>query len=238
MARFALIGKTLEHSFSKNYFENNFQINHHEFINYPTNNLDELRHGFKKLSIGGFNVTIPYKESIIPILDELNPDAESIGAVNCVTVNNNVWTGHNTDWLGFKKSLELLLQNFHRRALVLGTGGASKAIAYALAQLDIEYQFVSRGEGSNLSYNQLNNCIANFHLIINTTPLGTFPKVETFPPIPYAEIAPNTICFDLVYNPDKSEFLNRCEKQGAIIKNGYDMLRFQAEASWKLWGIK
>lgn len=240
--RFGLIGKNISYSFSKKYFSDKFEKE--ELIDYSYENFDlQTIAQFPKLirenaNLIGLNVTIPYKEKIIPFLDKLNKKATKIGAVNCIKITKNgKLKGYNTDYYGFKKSLEPLLQPHHQKALILGTGGASKAVAFALEELGILYTFVSRSKKEDaLDYKYINaTTFDNYQIIINCTPLGTHPNVEEFPPIPYDFFTEEHIAFDLIYNPEETEFLKRAKAKNAVTKNGYEMLVLQAEKGWKIW---
>lgn len=236
MKTYGLIGKNISYSFSRNYFANKFKkenIKNSQYINFDIDNLSELNNIFNTDNYG-FNVTIPYKEAIIPYLDSLDFHAEKIGAVNTIKLENGKKIGFNTDWIGFKKSIEPLLNSHHTKALILGTGGASKAVIYALDQLKIETLMVSRyGE---ISYEDLSEeIIQNHAIIINCTPVGTFPNVDAAPEIPYHFITKNHLAYDLIYNPAETLFLKKCKEKGAVVKNGLEMLEIQAEASWKIW---
>lgn len=236
MKTYGLIGKNISYSFSRNYFANKFKkedIKNSQYINFDIDNLSELNNIFNTDNFG-FNVTIPYKEVIIPYLDSLDFHAEKIGAVNTIKIENEKKIGFNTDWIGFKKSIEPLLNSHHTKALILGTGGASKAVIYALDQLKIETLMVSRyGE---ISYEDLSEeIIQNHAIIINCTPVGTFPNVDAAPEIPYHFITKNHLAYDLIYNPAETLFLKKCKEKGAVVKNGLEMLEIQAEASWKIW---
>ena len=243
MRRFGLIGKNISYSFSRNYFKNKFEsetISNTTYENFDIENINEFESKLKLLpNINGFNVTIPYKESIIPFLDKLNKKAKAIGAVNTVKISKKgKYIGYNTDYYGFKKTLKPQLKAHHKKALILGTGGASKAIAFALKSLNIEYHFVSRNASKKVSYtySNLSEKIINTHqIIINCTPLGTFPEVDICPNIPYKGISEQHILFDLIYNPEISKFLNYGNEKGANTINGYKMLEFQAEKSWRIW---
>ena len=184
------------------------------------------------------NVTIPYKEVIIPYLDKLSKKASKIGAVNVVKISKKgKLKGYNSDCYGFKKALKPLLQKHHKRALILGTGGASKGVAFALEELHIEYAFVSRNQNSNsISYDKIDEkTFEDYQIIINASPVGTFPNIEECPNLPYQYFSKNHIAFDLIYNPEVTEFLKRASENGAQTKNGYDMLVYQAEKSWDIW---
>jgi len=237
MKRFGLIGKNISYSFSENYFDQKFETEKIENCNYSIFDLNEIS-DVKKLfeipELKGLNVTIPYKEKIIPFLDELSVEAKTVGAVNCIGIVNGIKTGYNTDVFGFENSIKNFLDNFDLKALILGDGGAAKAVKYVLKQLNISFKTVSRkGE---FNYSDLNESeIKNHRLIINCTPLGTFPNVNLKPEIPYRFLTSDHYLFDLVYNPEKTEFLKSGEFRGAKIKNGYEMLQLQAEKSWEIW---
>lgn len=234
---FGLIGGSLEHSFSKAYFEEKFShagLNN-TYTNFEMKELVSIPQLIKDHSLDGFNVTIPHKENIIPYLDHLDQHAKEIGAVNAVKVIDGETYGHNTDHLGFAQTLEELISP-QIQALILGTGGAAKAVAYALEQLGLKYQFVSRKGKDQLSYEQLNAGILNDHrLIINTTPLGMYPRVDECPNVPMHLLGHDHICYDLIYNPEKTAFLQMAESRGAFCINGKQMLINQAELSYKIW---
>lgn len=242
MRNFGLIGYPLSHSFSKGYFAEKFQkegLLDCRYENYPLPSLD----GFPELvarveDLRGLNVTIPHKEAVIALIDTLDDAARDIGAVNTILFQDGKTTGFNTDIVGFARSLQPLLRVHHDRALILGTGGASKAVAYCLSALQIPYRLVSRRKQSPdmLTYGELTEEVMRTHrLIINTTPLGTSPQVDTCPPIPYHWLEGHHLLYDLVYNPAETLFLRKGKAQGAAIKNGYQMLVLQAEASWAIW---
>ena len=242
MRVFGLVGYPLSHSFSKKYFEEKFAGEHISdciYQNFEVPDISGLRKSMDSLTgMEGFNITIPYKEKILGLLNESNEIVRQIKACNCIKITQGRWIGHNTDVIAFKKSFTEKLKSHHSKALVLGTGGASKAVAYVLNQLGIEILFVSTtkiGEGF-IAYTDLNNDILNSHqLIINTTPVGTFPAVSNSPGINYEALSSSHYLYDLVYNPAKTQFLSLGEKQGAQIKNGHEMLILQAEESWKIW---
>ena len=243
MKKLGLIGKNISYSFSQHYFATKFELEKidslYSYQNFDIQDINQFPEILKKNpELIGLNVTIPYKQSIISFIDELTDNAKNIGAVNTIKIlNNGKLIGDNTDFFGFNKSLKSLLENYHKKALLLGTGGAAKAISYGLKILDIESKFVSRNpENGNLTYQDLNQEIFNdYQIIINCTPIGTFPNVALFPDIPYQFFTSKHIAFDLIYNPEKTAFLNKAESKGAIIKNGYEMLVFQAEQAWKIW---
>lgn len=214
------------------------------YENYPLRKIHEMEELINlHHDLFGLNVTIPYKESIIPFLDDLDQEARNIGAVNTVRIlrkNERVHTiGYNTDVYGFHMSLKPFLLNTHHRALVLGTGGAAKAVKYVLKKMGISVVSVSRYAGkAELTYDQLNEAIIRSHpLIINTTPLGMHPDSDSFPPIPYQAIGPDHLLFDLIYNPEETLFLKKGKEQGAVILNGHTMLKLQAEKAWEIWHI-
>jgi shikimate dehydrogenase len=240
MRTFGLIGYPLSHSFSKNYFSEKFQeenISDAEYPNFPIEKIEAVQEVFKTEDLCGFNVTIPYKESIIPFLDELDASASGVGAVNTVVIRNEKKVGYNTDIYGFENSLKPLLKKHHTNALILGTGGSSKAVAFVLKKFGIEFQFVSRSQKENtISYSDIKpKTILEHTLIINTTPVGMFPETHDAPDIPYSFITSKHLLFDLIYNPSETEFLKRGMQQNAQIKNGLEMLQLQAEKSWEIW---
>ncbi len=245
---FGLIGFPLTHSFSRNYFNNKFleagldKI--YSYQNFELRSLSEFPEILTRDTLlCGLNVTIPYKEKIIPYLDKVDKVAAKIGAVNTIYVERNIegkvvkTTGYNTDATGFDQSLRLMLQSYHEGALVLGTGGASKAVVYVLKKLKIPYITVSRdATRGSIDYPSLNRShLADYPVIINTTPLGTFPDINSCPPIPYEYLNSHNLLFDLVYNPEETLFMKKGIAQGAMVSNGHRMLLYQAEESWKLW---
>lgn len=239
---YGLIGKKISYSFSKNYFTNKFKKSNLD-SNYTYENLDlddinQFKNIIKQKKFNGFNVTIPYKEKIIKFLDKLDSDAEKIGAVNTIKVcSNNQLKGYNTDYIGFIKSISPILNKTHKKAILLGSGGASKSIIFGLDKLNISSIVVSRSkEKGNIIYEELNNEIINAsQIIINCSPVGTFPKINECPKIPYKYINSKHICYDLIYNPLESKFLEESKKNNATILNGMEMLKIQAEESWKIW---
>jgi shikimate dehydrogenase len=241
MYKFGLIGKDIEYSFSKAYFTNKFQKFNINAIyeNFDIDDISKIKSVIQKeKDLRGLNVTIPYKQAVISYLDEIDDNAKSIGAVNTIKFENGKLIGYNTDVYGFIKSIFSLLEKQHQKALVLGSGGASKAICSGLKSFDIDYQVVTRTpkDDSQMKYSQLDQEIIESHkLIINCTPLGTHPNINQSPDIPYEYIGHKHFLFDLVYNPKVTTFLAQGSNQGAKICNGYDMLRFQAEKSWEIW---
>lgn len=240
MKLYGLIGYPLGHSFSKKYFTEKFEQEQLDcrFENFPIEQI-ELLPGIiaDNPKLLGLCVTIPYKEKIIPYLHEASAEVKAIKACNSVFIRHGVLTGYNTDTIGFEESLLKQLQPRHKKALVLGTGGAAKAVMYVLEKLGIEAQLVSRtATTGTITYEAVTaEVISNHLLIVNASPAGTFPKSDTYPLIPYEYITPDHFLFDLVYNPAKTIFLQWAEEKGAAIQNGYDMLVGQAEASWRIW---
>lgn len=237
---YGLIGYPLTHSFSPGYFNKKFQEGgidavYKAFELKSINELPRLLNTYSQLK--GLNVTIPYKQEVIPYLNSLDEAAEEIGAVNCIAFEQGSLKGYNTDILGFELSLNPLLQPHHNRALVLGTGGSSKAVKYVLRKLGIPYLSVSRNKDEDtITYDELNEELINKHtLIINTTPLGMHPHVDDYPPIPYQFITNQHLLYDLIYNPQETKFLSLGKARGAAVKNGLEMLHLQAEESWRIW---
>lgn len=257
MKKYGLIGYPLTHSFSKKYFTEKFEkeaLDHYQYDLYPLPNLSDLPELIKGIpDLCGLNVTVPHKIGVMYYLDKIDPAAKEIDAVNCIKIVNhqpveaffsgelsslNVrLEGYNTDAIAFEESLKPLLKKHHQKALILGNGGAARAVAYVLNKLGISYRTVSRKNvGKQLSYKKLNSEIMSEHLlIVNTTPLGTFPNVEECADIPYHMLGAKHLLYDLVYNPAETEFLKRGKAQGASCKNGMEMLHLQAEKSWEIW---
>ncbi|MBT8288980.1 MAG: shikimate dehydrogenase [Bacteroidia bacterium] len=239
--KFGLVGRHIEYSFSRHFFNEKFK---NEGLPYYYQNFDlEDLSGFRAVleqnsDLKGLNVTIPYKESIIPYMDRLSKTAKRIGAVNTIkfTKKGNL-KGYNTDAFGFKNSLKPLLSKHHQSALILGTGGASKAIVYVLIKLGLSFNYVSRSKRDNgFTYDELTAEIIKTHqIIINCTPLGTFPNVDECPNLPYEHLDTRHLLFDLIYNPSMTEFMNRGASQGAQVSNGKKMLELQAEKAWSIW---
>ncbi|MBC7605509.1 MAG: shikimate dehydrogenase [Burkholderiales bacterium] len=239
---YGLIGNNISYSFSKKYFTERFEKDnafHCHYQNFDIPNIEEFRDVVKNYpQLSGLNVTIPYKEAICPYLDKISNKATQIGAVNVIRfTKKGKLKGYNSDYYGFKKSLVALLKPHHKNALILGTGGASKAVAFALETLDIVFTFVSRENTENaIDYSRINaTTFDNYQIIINCTPLGTSPNVKECPPIPCEYFTENHIAYDLIYNPEETEFLKNARKKGAITKNGLEMLVLQAERAWKIW---
>ena len=256
MRKFGLIGKPLTHSFSKKYFEEKFQrekISDCSYDLFELNNIEEFPSLIKSNpELVGLNVTIPYKESVIPFLDDLDEGAKEIGAVNCIRVENGKLIGYNTDCHGFEDSLVKFFDKNTSKGetgetvlksplgdlgvFILGTGGSSKAVCYVLRKMKLPFCNVSRNSKDGyITYDEIFSQLKSFNLFINTTPLGMFPKVDVSPKIPYELLSGNDFLFDLVYNPTETEFLKRGREKGAKTKNGLEMLELQAEKSWEIW---
>ncbi|MGL2993855.1 shikimate dehydrogenase family protein [Flavobacterium sp. TSSA_36] len=240
--RFGLLGRNISYSFSKGHFTEKFKDPVFEGCTYENFDIDNINY-FTELiknnpDLRGLNVTIPYKEAVLPFLDKLSKKASEIGAVNTIKfTKKGTLKGYNTDYYGFKKSLKPLLKDHHTKALILGTGGAAKAVAFALEELGILYTFVSReNKEKTIRYDLLNATIFENHtIIINTTPLGTSPNTANYPDIPYDFFTEKHIAYDLIYNPAATVFLKKAKKRGAITKNGLEMLIIQAEKAWRIW---
>ena len=244
---FGLIGNPLSHSFSKKYFNEKFADEglldcHYEL--FPLDTIEAFPALIRRFpNLKGLNVTLPYKESIIPLLDEIDEDAKEIGAVNTIKIDEGKCVGCNTDAYGFEKSLIGFLNETPSikviNALVLGTGGASRSVCFVLKKMGIAISRVSRtGDNEVLKYNDLDEALLqNTQLIVNTTPLGMSPAVETFPQLSYNLLGANHFLYDLVYNPEKTVFLAKGEKQGCLIKNGLEMLHLQAQKAWEIWNF-
>lgn len=238
---YGLIGKNISYSFSRGYFNSKFQdegLSDSFYTNFDIQDIAAFPDILKNNNnIKGFNVTIPYKEQIMPFLDDLDETAREVGAVNTIAIDNGKLIGHNTDYYGFLQSIKPLLQPHHKKALILGTGGASKAVAYVMKLLKINFKFVSRNPKlKQFSYSDINSGILqNYSIIINTTPLGTFPEVSQKPDLPYKQLTPEHLLFDLIYNPEETAFLKEGKKKGALTANGSTMLAQQAEQAWKIW---
>lgn len=243
MKIYGLIGKSLSHSFSQRYFTEKFlkeNISDCRYQNFQIKELAKEIPDLKKLpGLSGLNVTIPYKSDIISFLDHLTEETKEINACNCIQIKEGNWIGHNTDIIGFGKSFLPHLKPFHKKALILGTGGAAKAVAFVLMRSGIQFLEVSRSkkEGSSaITYNDLSKeIIEEYSVVINTTPVGMFPSENDYPQLHYQYISSRHYFFDLIYNPEKTLFLAKGEERGATIENGEKMLRIQAEESWKIW---
>ena len=244
MDKYGLIGYPLEHSFSRNYFNEKFRNESidAEYDNFEIPSIENLKEVLETTpNLRGLNVTIPYKEEVIRYLDELSPEARAIGAVNVIRVTHKgsktVLKGFNSDVIGFTRSIESMLEPLHRKALILGTGGAAKAVDYGLKSLGLGTLFVSRTARSGvITYNDVTPDLIRSHkVIVNCTPLGMYPHVDSCPPLPYEAMDSHTLLYDLLYNPDETLFMQKGRQQGAITKNGLEMLLLQAFASWEMW---
>lgn len=247
MDKYGLIGYPLGHSFSIGYHNQRFAdegINA-KYINFEISNIEQLIEVLSQNpDLKGLNVTIPYKEKVMEYLDYISPEARAIGAVNVIRVIHEgkkiVLRGYNSDVIGFTQSIEPMLESYHKKALVLGTGGASKAVAYGLKSLGIEPVFVSRYERpGTIQYKNITpDVVKEYNVIVNCTPLGMFPKVDSCPDLPYEALDDRNILYDLIYNPDETLFMKKGAERGAAVKNGLEMLLLQAFASWEYWNGK
>lgn len=245
MRTFGLIGYPLSHSFSPDYFNKKFQslgidAAYKAFSIPSIVELNEIINTYPSLE--GLNITIPYKEAVLPFVNELSSEAKEIAAVNCIKIENRnqkpYLIGYNTDIVGFEKSIIPLLKSHHKKALILGNGGAAKAVRYVLKKLNIPFISVVRNKKmeDEIHYSDIKaELISEYNIIINTTPLGTYPDIEKCPDIPYKFLNESHLLYDLIYNPTESLFLKKGKLQKAEIKNGYEMLVIQAEESWKIW---
>lgn len=236
---YGLIGKNISYSFSREYFSNKFKTEKisSKYLNFDLIDINQIYKLTKEFNLSGLNVTIPYKESIIQFLDETDSKAKQIGAVNTIKFFNNKMIGYNTDYIGFKQSLQNLSNiNIPKNALILGTGGASKAVKFALSELGIEFKTVSRiKNNADYTYQEIDKYIIDKKLIINCSPVGTFPNINDSPKIPYQYLTSENFLYDLVYNPDKTLFLKKGDEIGCFTKNGVEMLKIQAEKAWEIW---
>lgn len=248
MRKFGLIGFPLTHSFSKKFFTEKFENENIADCKYELHSIAEIREMTdlieREPSLCGLNVTIPHKLNVMPFLNEIDNAAKEIGAVNCIAIHQNNGTsflkGYNTDAYGFEESLKPLLPNGDQKALIFGNGGAAKAVEYVLKQLNIPYLIVVRNPAPNaILYSAITKeILADYKLLINTTPLGMLPNLDSFPPIPYQFLDQSHLAYDLVYNPEETAFLTKAKAQGAKIKNGLEMLHLQAERSWDIWNME
>lgn len=241
--KYGLIGKDISYSFSERYFNekfNNLNLENYEYQNFDINTIKKFTEIIQQTkNLSGLNVTIPYKEEVLDYLDEIDEEAADIGAVNTIKIlKNGKLKGFNTDVYGFEYSINSLLNRHHKKALILGTGGASKAINFALQKLGIEILFVSRkpSKHNEISYNELSkDIIAANSIIINCTPIGTYPDIDDCPNIPYQYLNQKHLLYDLIYNPSQTKFLRKGLEKGCTITNGLKMLELQAEKSWEIW---
>ena len=247
MDKYGLIGYPLGHSFSISYHNQRFAdegINA-KYMNFEIPTIDDLAEVINSNpDLKGLNVTIPYKEKVMPFLDHISPEARAIGAVNVIRIEHEgskvTLKGYNSDVIGFTKSIEPMLEDYHKKALVLGTGGASKAVAFGLKSLGIEPVFVSRYERPDtIQYQSITpDVVKEYNVIVNCTPLGMYPKANTCPDLPYEALDDHNILYDLIYNPDETLFMKKGAERGAQTKNGLEMLLLQAFASWEFWNGK
>ncbi len=245
MDKYGLIGYPLGHSFSKTFFNEKFASEHinAEYVNFEIPNVKELKHVLKENpTLRGLNVTLPYKTQVIPLLDEMDEDAQLIGAVNVIKFvkgrfGRTKLKGYNSDIIGFKQSIDPLLTPHHRKALILGTGGASLAVFHGLKQLGIGSTRVSRkAQNFCITYEELTpKIMEQYTVIVNCTPVGMYPHIEECPNIPYPLLTPNHLLYDLLYNPDETLFMKKGKEKGAVVKNGLEMLLLQAFAAWNIW---
>lgn len=241
---FGLLGKNISYSFSRGYFKEKFEklgLKKHKYVNFDIETIDDFSKILDKNDdyLRGINVTIPYKEEVMQYLNKLDETAKKIGAVNTIKfTKRGDLKGYNTDVVGFENSISPFLKKHHKKALILGTGGASKAVAYALKKNDLKVKFVSRNPKTKkmFSYADLTEeVLKDYNVIVNCTPLGTSPDIEKCPAIPYQFLTNKHLLFDLIYNPEITTFLQKGLDKGAAIKNGYKMLQLQAEESWRIW---
>lgn len=244
MDKYGIIGLPLGHSFSPGFFNEKFQNEHIDAIyeKYELPQIEALQEVLaSNPELRGLNVTIPYKQQCIPFLDEVSEEARAIGAVNVISISHNgkkvYLKGYNSDVIGFSRSIEPLLENHHKKALILGTGGASKAVEYSLKKLGLETIKVSRYERPDtIQYEKITpDIIHDFNVIVNCTPIGMYPHTEECPQLPYSAMDNHTLLYDLIYNPDETLFMKKGRENGAIVKNGLEMLLLQAYASWEFW---
>lgn len=238
--KLGLIGKNISYSFSKNYFETKFKklfLKNHTYDIFDLNDIGEVDQIFKNENLAGLNVTIPFKEKVIPFLDELSDEAEKIGAVNTILIKDNIKKGFNTDAFGFEKTLLLHKKNHHQSALILGNGGAAKAVKYVLEKHEIAYQTVIRKGDLNFE-NLTEEIVADHPLIIQCTPVGTFPNIEDCLDFPFAGLTSQHLIIDLIYNPEYTSFIKLGAKNGAKTVNGFYMLEQQAEKAWEIWNVQ
>ena len=245
MKKYGLLGYPLGHSFSRNYFNQKFEAERidAEYLNFEIPEIKEIKNVIKENpELNGLNVTIPYKEQVIPYLDDLDEDARLIGAVNVIKFSKGLFgkvklKGYNSDIIGFKQSIEPLLKEHHRKALILGTGGASKAVFQGLKQLGVASTFVSRkAKEYCITYEEITpKVMEQYTVIVNTTPLGMYPNVNACPDIPYDLLTSDHLLYDLLYNPDETLFMRKGKEKGAVVKNGLEMLLLQAFVAWEIW---
>jgi shikimate dehydrogenase len=242
MRKFGLVGESLTHSFSSSFFAHYFEKEkiEAEYSNYEISSIEEITSVFSTTDLCGLNVTFPYKESILPFLDELADSAKSIGAVNVIEFKGGKKIGHNTDAYGFQKSIQPFLTNLHERAMIIGTGGASKAVASVFRSLGIDPLFITRTPKAahQFGYDEINqHMLKACKVIVHCTPVGTCPHIQNVIPFPFEYLSKDHLVIDLIYNPDKTSFLQKAEEMGATILNGRSMLHQQAIKAWEIWNI-
>lgn len=245
MKKYGLIGYPLGHSFSRNFFNEKFESEKvdAEYLNFEIPTIDDFPHVISaNPTLNGLNVTIPYKEQVMHFLNEVSPEAKEIGAVNVIKFDRSKGklrlVGYNSDVIGFTRSIEPLIESYHTKALILGTGGASKAINYGLKKLGLETRFVSRGkkDDETFTYSQLTpEVMDEYKVIVNCSPVGMYPHTDECPDIPYECLTPRHLLYDLVYNPNTTLFMKKGSEKGAVTKNGLEMLLLQAFAAWEIW---
>lgn len=241
MRQFGLIGASLRHSFSPRFFKEKFEregIADARYDAFELEEIGEVQALMQREELAGFNVTIPYKRSMLSYVDSLSPEARAVGAVNTVQRTAGGWVGHNTDVYGFRQLIKPVFRSHHARALVLGTGGASLAVRHALREMGVQVLRVSRRHRDNetVGYSDLNAAaVQHFKLIVNTTPVGQWPEVDAAPDIPYQSLDASNVLVDLIYNPEETAFMKKGAEYGAIVRNGHQMLVAQAEAAWRIW---
>ena len=236
MTNFGLIGEKLEHSFSKDFFTKKFErlnLIDYKYQNFEIKNINEIINIININNLKGLNITTPFKSDTLKIIDDIDEHAKNIGSINTLRISNRKIKGYNTDYIGFQNSIQHLIGK-RKKALILGNGGSSKAIQYALKNLNVNYKIVSRS--GNLNYQNLTkeDIITN-KIIINTTPLGMYPNINQFPKIPYHVLSKEHLVYDLIYNPEETIFLKKSKEMKCTVKNGFEMLKIQAEESWKIW---
>ena len=238
--KLGIIGRNISYSFSQKYYEDKFKrlmLTQYSYEVFDLKEISEVEEIFQDPALIGFNVTIPYKEKILPYLDELSDEAAQIGAVNCILIQDNIKKGFNTDVFGFEKTLAVHLKNFHTSALILGNGGAAKAVQYVLGKYNIPFKTVSRN--SDLNFENITETIVTENpLIIQCTPVGTFPKVEDCLNFPFEGMTDKHLVIDLIYNPENTTFLKKAAEKGAKTANGFYMLEQQAEKNWEIWNFQ
>ena len=240
MDKYGIIGNPLGHSFSKSFFTEKFAKEgiDAQYLNFQIPNINKLPEILKENpELRGLNVTLPYKTEVIPFLNELSDEAQEIGAVNVVQIRTGHLKGFNSDIIGFTRSIQPLLKPHHRKALILGTGGASRAIRVGLTRLGLEWKYVSRSPHEGMfTYNDITErTLKEYEVIVNCSPVGMFPKTDECPAIPYNYLSSDNLLYDLVYNPESTLFMKKGALQGAVVKNGLEMLHLQAIASWEFW---